>query len=152
MQKQISERDPIFATLDAMILAGWGDVPQNIIPHNWLECSPPAKFHSHPLITEARAVDIARIERDNTPGAIERVEAMNLVSQGHVERAQRIVDILRAHRGGKAERERRMRERQREAQRFERSERLRGAWRNIEKFQSRRLIHPDAIDSGLSLR
>lgn len=143
-KQKTSERHPIFATLDAMILAGWGDVPQNKIPHNWLECAPPSKFHAHALIDEARAVDVARIMLANQPGAIERVEAMNLESEGHIARAQQILEILRTHRGGTAERERSMRERQQELRREARSQNQRQAitraWSDPEKFQSRRRL------------
>lgn len=86
-------RTPIFSTLDAMILAGWGDTPQNEIPANWLECAPSAERISNPIVDEIRAQELDMVWGDqygSREKAIAAIERKNAASSGMLECADRI--------------------------------------------------------------
>ena len=51
--------DPIFEELDALIAAGWGDVPGNLIPADWRTTTPPLAFRVDTLPHQTEELDPA---------------------------------------------------------------------------------------------
>lgn len=58
-------RSPIFETLDAMIAAGWGEVPQIDIPENWRD-----------IPREVREHDLARVRSEELTPENHRIAAI----------------------------------------------------------------------------
>ena len=75
-------RSPAFAELDALILAGWGDVPQVDIPANWRvttasTIAPAAPLARHQgILEEIREQELARVEWEETASLKDRVSAI----------------------------------------------------------------------------
>lgn len=68
-------RSPIFATLDDMILFGWGDVPQNKIPENWRDI--PREVREHDLervIAEELTPERTRIQAIEHANRLARID------------------------------------------------------------------------------
>lgn len=84
-----SARSAIFATLDEMIAAGYGDVPQIKIPENWRD-----------IPREVRRLDLIRVlheEHDAPKDRIRAIEAAN--SRTDSELSERVMANERERRG-----------------------------------------------------
>lgn len=125
-------RAPIFATLDAMIAAGWGSVPQRLIPENWRD-----------IPREVNQQDLDRIcAEELTPKKvrIRAIEDHNMQAAWAL--VERVIANEAARHGNRKRREEQMRERQRVLRREAKSRRQREAitqaWSNPLKFQGQK--------------
>lgn len=125
-------RAPIFETLDAMIAAGYGNVPQRLIPENWRD-----------IPREVREHDLARVRAEElTPKKvrIQAIEDHNMQAAWAL--VERVIANEAARHGNRRRREEEMRQRQRVLRREAKSRRQREAitqaWSNPLKFQAQK--------------